>query len=377
MIPVLMMYKFPFTEMSCVTVFVLLFSPIFLLKVIEGICRHNNIYRTLPLFLYCVWAISKCVGRPIDLILFVVIYIYITAIVVSNVFDVNKARKIIENISIIASIVVMVQYVLYYTVGLSSPVVFVHAWLIEYMQNKIDSTTMAGLFRPSAFFAEPAHFAEYTIIGLVSVLFLSTESKLNTTKAVVITLGIFMTTSGIGIALSLVSWVLWILKNFQKRRTLIFRILASLTVGSLAYFVLMQFNFFSKAIQRVFGEVDGYNAISGRLFWWETYFSGLSMHDWIWGLGYSALPANYFTGFMETVYATGIIGFILLAMTLMNCMLHTKGFSSCLSLMYLGLLFVANITSFILMIFWLSFIYSGYTCKQKLTKTYRISQLTE
>jgi len=369
-LPILMMYKFPFAKMSCVTILVLLFSPVFLIKALKGICGNFNIiWSNMPLFLYFMWAISKCVGSPIDLILFAATYIYITAIVVSNIFDINKARKIIENISIIASIIVILQYVLHYTSGLTLPTVCVYDWLNDYMKYSIQNKDMTGFFRPSAFFAEPAHFAYYSVIGIVSILF--TESKVNIKKAVFITLGILLTTSGIGIIFSSIIWFVWLLKGSPKNRTSFLKIFGGLTSGLLTYYLLMQFNFFSNAIQRIFGEVDGYNAISGRLFWWDTYFSRLSTHDWIFGLGYSALPGVYFTGFMEIVYASGIIGLILLSMAIMNCIRHTKGFHLFLCIIFFGLLFSSDLTSFFYMIFWFSLIYSGYIYKKKQSKTNR------
>ena len=368
-LPVIQVYKFPFTDMSCATIFILLFLPVFMLKLTEGILKQNKkILGTIPLLLYCVWGMSKCAGSPIDFILFVVVYVYIAAIVVSNIFNVNRARKIVENIAVISSIIVMMQHILYYIFGLSLKVVVIKAWVMDYVLNSL--TSPIGLFRPSAIFAEPAHFTQYAIIGLVSILLFNLESKINIKKAVIITLGILMTTSGIGIVLTLISWGLWLYKRSPKEKfgKHFFKIFSGLTAGTLVCFVLMQFGFFASAVERIFGEVDGYNAISGRLFWWDTYFSDLLMHDLLWGFGYSTLPPAYFTGFMKIIYATGIIGFILLTMAIFKCIFNTKGFSFCLSIMYYGLLFVANITGFILMIYWFSFMHSGFIWKDKLIK---------
>ncbi|MCL2336758.1 MAG: hypothetical protein FWC60_04995, partial [Firmicutes bacterium] len=294
-IPLIMFYKFPFfADTTCVTIFTMLLAPVFMLKILEGVVIHKNkAYGLLPLFLcyYC-WILFKCLGLPVHFITMLAAYIFIVAVAVSDIFNINLAVKIIETVSIIATVAVLLQFILHYTAGMTSQTLFIHDLVNSYLQRKIDRGWSSSFFRPSAFFSEPSYFAQYSIIGVNSLLFLKSESKANLIKAIFITIGILITTSGIGIVLSTLVWLLWYSVREVKKKnrdfqgpfvwllwysvrrsggSFIINVFSGLVLASLIYFIAMHFSFFSNATQRIFGNVDGYNAIHGRLFGLDYY----------------------------------------------------------------------------------------------------------
>ena len=85
----------------------------------------------------------------------------------------------------------------------------------------------------------------------------------------------------------------------------------------------------------------------------------MSGKELLFGYGNSALPDVYFTGLMTIVYSYGLIGVCLLYFSLVMLLLRSKN-NGCklLLLIYGGLLPLANLTSFITMIFYLGSVLS-------------------
>lgn len=120
----------------------------------------------------------------------------------------------------------------------------------------------------------------------------------------------------------------------------------------------MRFGFFSNAIQRIFGEVDGYNAIWGRTLFWNSTIGQMSGDNLIWRYGSSMLPSNYMTGLMEVIYFYGYVGLVLLGFALLCAGIQNRKnrMSVGLCFAYEGLIVIANLFRFISLTLWLSVI---------------------
>lgn len=227
----------------------------------------------------------------------------------------------VENISILMSGVILLQYVLFYGFGVSPG--YERAFLFPFQNLFIESVksylsqsymVIDGLFRPSAFFLEPAHYSQYCILGLASLF--ATEKSFLTLKKVIISIGIFMTTSGIGIASVLVIWMVALYFGNRKiTSALIGKTIAS-TILLAVLLMLLYFTVpvFQSSVNRVILPGNGYNAFEGRL--GSRFLIGtLEGVFFAFGKGFKNIPTwgmldtpYFMTGIVELIYCQGMLG---------------------------------------------------------------------
>ena len=122
-------------------------------------------------------------------------------------------RKYVENIALFMSGCVMLQCIAYYFGGF---IIGDNRFFLLPFQEMLSMasskylglgsmvTSGGGLFRPSAFFMEPSHFTEYCVMGLISLML--RDKKVVRFKTVFVSLGMILTTSGLGICMTIVLW---------------------------------------------------------------------------------------------------------------------------------------------------------------------------
>lgn len=233
-------------------------------------------------------------------------------------------NSFVENISIIMSVVIILQYVLFYGFGVSPG--YERAFLFPFQNFFIESVksylsqsymVIDGLFRPSAFFLEPAHYSQYCILGLASLF--ATEKGFFTRKKILISIGIFMTTSGIGIASVLAIWALALYFGNRKITSSLIIRTVIITILMIVAFVLLYFTvpIFQNSVNRVIAPGDGYNAFEGRL--GSRFLIGtLDGVFFVFGKGFKNIPTwgsldtpYFMTGIVELMYCQGILGMII------------------------------------------------------------------
>lgn len=345
-LPCVMMYKVPIIEKGASTVIVLA-CAILLLSTFNQIDKHNAIL-LLPCIIFILFVVYRSAGEWIEIVLQISVFIHLYAIC-SNVMNISAFKKYVMNISMIASACVIFQYLSYILMNYHIPMIAFDFCLddLAYYRYK---PLGGAMYRPSAFFLEPSHMAQYLMLGLALCLL---DKQKNYKQAIIITIGMLATTSGMGIVMLICIWG-WFYcsqvfqnQNFKLKNILLGAI-AALTVVSIATSIPA----IQRILARIFGSFGGessdYNAIHGRLFWWNTYISGLNGKDLLIGKGTAALPDDYLTGFMEILYAYGIIG-VFLYYNMLLYLLHksNNAFSSCTILLVGGLMFFANLTGFI------------------------------
>lgn len=350
LLPVIMAYKTPGLEIGLSTFFIIVF---FFDMVIYTLLNFSSrsVKIIWPLFLYLIYVLIRSVG--LDALLPVIVLIYVLAFS-SGAAECSFLRSLIEVISCVASFSLFFQTIVHAIWGVHIPMI--DSNLILTSLNKYYSAINSGysevsrMYRPCAFFLEPAHFTQYCIIGLGSSLYRNKKAR-----SILITLGVLLTTSGFGFVLTFVVWSWWYVSNngihsLQKR---VKKIIALVMVVPPLIFMMSLTSFFGNVISRfITTESSGnYNAIDGRLFYWNTFVKGLSWDNIFVGLGADQLPDCYFTGFMRVVYAYGIIGLFLLLLSYILFVIKGKELTRFFSIMYIGLLFFANLTHMINLIF--------------------------
>ena len=299
-LPLLIMYRAPFTSMSLTTILVAVGVVFAFMKVVGNLHRIDW-GLVLVLALYLVYVATKSTGTHFLLPIAIIIHI---AAITTGIVSEYHLRRYIEVVSVMAAICVILQQLVHIATGFHIPFIYT-GWLSEEQSGMreilLSGYGSEGMYRPSSFFLEPSHFSQYVIYGLGSSLFRTTP---NIKKAALLTFGLFATTSGMGFVLSFAIWGWWYL-TFKKKLTaknFIPTIIVVVLIVLVLFSVLSNTSFFSSIMSRfISGSDSDYNAINGRLFFWDTLFGDRGAGSLVWGFGEQALAEEevYFTGFMK------------------------------------------------------------------------------
>ncbi len=266
----------------------------------------------------------------------------------------KKIVKAIIFFSVLASFLIIIQYIGFYFFGKYITYIpyffYKNAVLTAYelfMTTGLDNS----FFRPSAIFLEPGIMSRYCVLGLYCVLF---EINMSSLKKIFlsffITAGTLMSTSGMGIVfLSFVWFSFYLKKSLSSNIDHAVRYLV--VAGILLYVVAILFNsveMLNNALSRISGSgLNGYNAVEGR-FAYLYLFSEWNVSDWIFGRGINSEPSVFFTGLMTITYRWGVLGLVPFVLSFFEH--QTSGYSRSLeqwslSFLVLGYFAVAGLFS--------------------------------
>lgn len=250
-----------------------------------------------------------------------VFYYGMVPLVSSKWFNYNQAKSQIKVLGILATVTILAQYVLYYVFHyvLKGFLPFLLVYHDNYMTN--DYVSLYGkMFRPTGYLLEPAHMSRYMIISLVFFLFDKSNQMKKTSQslinAVVVMIGIGLTTSGIGIIISAVVWGLWVAVWISSNRNKV-----SLNKIAIMVFLLILFVILSQTdvAQSVFYRVNNtdltnVNTAGGARFRGYLQYFNLQFIYKIIGMGYGTTPntalVTWFSGASYVLYGIGFIGFL-------------------------------------------------------------------
>ena len=272
--------------------------------------------------------------------------------------DRDLLKKVIVKFSVIACLGIIVQSSFHYLLGINVSFVAESLCLPSYMGINTASV-ITGIFRPSSFFFEPAAFAQYVTVGLAFVLYVDDRKHINGWLALLLSVGIILTTSSWGVLLTCVLWLYYAIRRaWRGHSTFFFKFIFIVVVSIIVFVLLMQMSFFSNPIMRLISNVNGYNAITGRSVYNEIYLNSMQGNQVIWGVGYMDIEV-YLTGYVKFLYMYGYFGVVLYLFSILYCFIKTKGYWRVIVLMYMVLFFGANVVTFIIIAFFLSLCYSG------------------
>ena len=361
LLPVLMMHRTPGMSLGLSTMLIAA-GMVYAGCVIYVHWRRidlNKIFVFLPYLLYAGYS-----GNGIYRLLAMAILVHLLAIC-SGAVHYGRLKSMLIGVACVASGCVLLQHLLHWTVGLDLQFLYKFT-MLESLQrcgyNGIfDTYHYKGMYRPAAFFLEPSHFAQYSFVGLCACLFSTPQTKWK--QALLITAGMFATTSGIGFVLTSSIWLWWRLTKIEDF-PIIHKVLLFLGVCVLAaciLFVLYQIPFFESIISRFLDTPEGeVNAVDGRIFGWGLLFEGKDFGELFWGYGADTLPPYFLTGMMEQLYVYGWLGVGLLFMYLTWLCLFTKGLARIVSILFFSLYFVAGVSGFVHVIFYIGTILTCY-----------------
>lgn len=254
----------------------------------------------------------------------VLIVIFIAAAM--GCIDVKTICKAAALVAILASLVMAVQYVCYYLFDFHLQMVPTDQLISsakQWAQGAKDGLTSINgikskLYRPSAFFLEPSHFFFYAFPHLFLLLF-SGKNKWYLVFAAIISLGMVLSTSGMGIGTTGVAWIvffaLWDAKtnSFSIKNILRVQNLVLLAIlAAVVFFVYENVPTVQQAISRIFIKNGKQTAISGRTA--EAIKALKKMSPLQWAIGVKDTTHGYahnMPGLIAAIYRHGLIGGIL------------------------------------------------------------------
>lgn len=354
LLPVLCLVNFPIVNISLGTILLIVFVPYSLLFIFS--CENYNKGLGLLFFLlFYAYMICRADGSLTRIILCIASFFNIWGIGCGAI-KTQKLRKIIEWFAILNTVLVLLQTLSYY--GLHVQIHYLsQSWVHRAFHDSYALRVSSGLYRPSALFLEPSHYAQFCCFALISVLFPAEEEKVNLKKALVIAAGCLLTTSGMGMAMTagIFGWYVFLKKRKQGSR--LTSIIGWGFVFVIVFIILMQIPIFQTAFRRVFSEVDGYNAIRGRTGNWSDAIAPMRGATLWLGYGDSARYPYYLNGLSDTIYKYGVMGVALEFLCFLYLMLRkVKNYVWCCCIVFICLFCFSHLTSFYTQVFYFGMI---------------------
>lgn len=386
--PILQHYKGLFVN-AAVTV-LLIVTPYAILKMIgKRYIYLNDIRFVLPLIIYFFYKVVDH-GTTVTELGQAVIFTILVITISGGCLNTKYFIRVITIISLLACICIIVQYLCYYF--LHFHIQFVptsllldrsNQWVLAAKTGRASITgRMTKFYRPSAFFLEPSHMFIYMFTPLVLNIFSNESGKKQRKISVLLTIGMILSTSGMGIITAIGVWIIYFgkkngvfsLANFLLPKTILIVFIMVLGI------VIMYFKipFFQNSIMRIFGSGHDYtNAIIGRVSSGKNLISQIrgtqllvGVEDHLTGIEFNM------SGFNATMYQFGIIGIILSYIFYIKGIFRLKGAYTLISIIIIVLSFFSSHTHSTMFMIYSTFIFvDGYqnktfNCSESLTKTH-------
>lgn len=321
LLPILNQYKiFPLLVMDTIAMIGILY---FFVK------GHRSIKKNIIMIFYIVYIIVNTLvwsttlqgvtlaGIFVRMARVLVLYFFFFFMSSEN-FNFTFGFRVYTKIVYAVSILVIVQYAIYFITGMDISFLIPHVPL-NYGSYETSSdlmhawhvTASVGVFRPCSFFLEPAYQAQYCLPWLAIAIF--TEDKCMGKRPVwgqiLVTIGICLTTSSIGILGCAILWIYYIVSsslsknNRQARKMLIIIPFLCIVVA----FILTQSNISMQLLGRLaaIGSESG-GSTTVRLFRGIACFRKMDIIHQLFGCGYGNLEQFLTQNAISTIYDEGL-----------------------------------------------------------------------
>ncbi len=363
----------------------ILFFPYICYRLMSVIIRQ--IWPAVPPFLYAIY-ISVIHGVDVYTLGREVILISFYIAVLNGVIDFKRTMRVIVVIAEVACCIELIQYLLYYGLhkhlqcvptGLLLP--SAEQWILLAKTGRIGvSGKVLALYRPSAFFLEPSHLAIYSIPALIFTLVSQDglrplqHDRKRLRTAVIITLGMLLSTSGLGLAAAVAIWGLYIVVYakhkglFRKRkiRDVLTPKTLLLVIGILIVLVIAYFTVgvFRTAVNRIFTTSSGESnsAIGGRTATGIRALGILSGKYLLIGVGGAVDISNWnMSGVFYTIFKYGVVGCLLAYWLYVMSLFKLKHAYFWLAVMFVGLsFFTVHTYAAFYRLYYIAFMMAGY-----------------
>lgn len=364
------------------SVVILAISPVLTLLLIRKKLRV-----TIPCVLFILFMLYKTLMHNINVteaLYSAVNIIYIFA-AMNGMINLRAFMKTVFAVSVVTTAVLILQTVTHYLFGIHInfiPVGLLTDEIRVQLGKSIETglSVRGGFYRPAGFFDEPSHFTQFVAPLMIYLMFSPSKNQEKYKAALLISLGVLLTTSGMGIALVAACWggyfVLETVKNNPQRFLKGLAGIAALAIIGLILFYKVET--IRELILRIFGlsSRTSYSAIGGRTDMGRLMVSLLSPKERFFGTG--AIPNDgdiYYTGMYRIILSYGLVGFILYELVHVTAFLQMKNEFKWFALYAGVMLLIGNTYSFQYRIFYFVFMFCGtYVLSQRSIQKNMIKQ---
>ncbi|MBZ4647481.1 MAG: hypothetical protein JG777_2970 [Clostridia bacterium] len=256
---------------------------------------------------------------------FVVIGITVFIVYGEEFFNIILAKKLLKFISILATLLIIAQFIIFYYSGKLLILTPYNIIRIEEYVNQDRSSMAMNFYRPTSFFLEPSHFAQYVILALYFYLFEDLHKKMNIMYAIIITFGLIISTSGIGLLVATVYWLLWLVLEGSSKVSgkKILQTIVLIVITSFMLILSNDLGVLAKTLDRIFLADNSFGpAVISRVFTYQMY-SDLPAINKIFGIGYGNIPNGvYLNSIAYTLVVNGILGLLIVFDVFINAFLN-------------------------------------------------------
>jgi hypothetical protein len=363
-LPILSVYRSPFEFFDLGTFLILVFTPFIIYKTD---CRiSQNKLMILLLFYIILGSMISLITYPVSIIpllrlgKFTLLIIIVLLIGYNKLFNPQYAIKVLKIVTNLAVVYILVQVSLLNVFGILLPNGFPSLAESDLYLSSLNISAT----RPSSFFLEPAHFAQYSLVYLSYCMFVvdKTANLFNDWKSVVfISIGIILSKSGQGLLFLVVIWIVWLLTIFLKEMSIKkwMSLFCMTVVFSVIIPLLIKSELIAATLIRLLTEntSGGGNAIKARLNGFE-YLSQLTGLNKIFGMGFGNVPEGiYLSGYAYIIYCTGYLGLFIFISILIYTLVKIGRFQKILLLMYSIMLIGAQMFSATTICFYFALFY--------------------
>ena len=293
------------------------------------------------------------------------LFMYSVSVIGYKYFDSNYGAKLIVTISIVSTVYIFIQTIVYYSTGVVLP------FIIPFFDPVVsDYNDISGLiawynqfyYRPQSFFMEPAHFSQYNLVSLALCLFwkekFSEQNRIKT--AIFLSIGLVLSTSSIGVILGLFIWSIYLMKSYRNKITH-----KKIVVFILMFFVLIILSPTILETQRITVPIVRVFQTTARTTDSISLFEGLNIKQKILGIGlgneevYLGIGTKipFMNALTIVLLSAGYIGIFAYLILFLSLFLYKKGLSKVLVISLFILSFGSEVFFTYTGILWMLFIY--------------------
>ena len=293
------------------------------LKLKVGLVNKKCFYAIIPLIIFYFYTIFI---RDFNFMRlgYVLLLSWILICVSNGSINISYFFKYAIRIAVLATIAIIIQFISHNVLGRTidfRPLSLLTTQENIWVRTSVDYGAAGFMYRPSGFFLEPSHFFLYSF-PIITVLLLSVNrDKKDFRTALFLSLGLLLTTSGMGIAVLAGLWTLYFLVYKKASDYSINNVLKIINVRSIViivvvlvvfYYIYRSIPFIQNAVDRIFSDDDTTNAIDGRVRLVTDYVKGISGRAVWFGRPIGELDDLDFNipGFFATYIKWGIVGLI-------------------------------------------------------------------
>ncbi|SDA30813.1 hypothetical protein SAMN02910447_03267 [Ruminococcus sp. YE71] len=238
----------------------------------------------------------------------------------NDFFEYEYVISVYIKLSLLACMFILVQTIAFYLFGR-----IIHGYLPFFLYAETyESQLTVGigtLYRPTSFFYEPSHFSQYCGMALPIILFKYGETdKRKYWYAIIVTLSIIASTSGMGIFLAGLVWIIWMMteSNIINRTLNVKKIILATIIISVSYLFVVS-DYGNKVTSRLIGKNTGLSAFDARTGSFEDI---VQMDFWslLFGNCYGNVIENkYMTSWIFNIWCLGIVGSLIILFLYFFC----------------------------------------------------------